>query len=292
MEEKNMISDFFHYDFLLYALIGSLFLSLTCGLISPLLIARKNAFIGSAISHSTLLGLSIALSIFTAGQNFSIFLFTLFVTLLCTLFLARSTFKEHLPSDSMIGIFYTSTMALGILIHSLFAKNKSDLLNFLFGNILLLNNQDMLIAACLLILTAFIIFIPFYKWLYLTFDEEGAITSGINARFFHYVFFILLTLVIVTSIKLAGTILIETFLLVPGFFSLKFAKNIKQTFIYSVLFSCFFAFLGLVIANAYGLPSGATLAVVQFSALIISIMIKKLYDLRIRGSHEYGNKNS
>jgi ABC-type Mn2+/Zn2+ transport system permease subunit len=187
----------------------------------------------------------------------------------------------------MIGIFYTSTMALGILIHSLFAKNKSDLLNFLFGNILLLNTSDMALSFCLLIVTVLIVFIPFYKWLYLTFDEEGAITSGINAKLYHYIFFILLTLVIVTSIKLAGTILIETFLLIPGFFSLKFAKNIKQTFIYSILFSSTFALLGLVMANAYGLPSGATLAVVQFSALMMSILLKKLYDLIRRGNHEH-----
>jgi ABC-type Mn2+/Zn2+ transport system permease subunit len=280
------LSDFIHYDFLIYALIGSLLLSITCGIISPLLIARKNAFIGSAISHSTLLGLSIALSLFSAGQDLYVFLFTLATTLLCTLFLARSTFKENLPTDSMIGIFYTSTMALGILIHSLFAKNKSDLLNFLFGNILLLNPADMILSAGLLLVTILLIFIPFYKWLYLTFDEEGAITSGINAKFYHYIFFILLTLVIVTSIKLAGTILIETFLLIPGFFSLKFAKNIKQTFLYSVLFSSAFAFLGLIIANAYGLPSGATLAVVQFSALIISLLIKHIYQLTLRGQYE------
>jgi ABC-type Mn2+/Zn2+ transport system permease subunit len=280
------LNDFIHYDFLIYALIGSLFLSITCGIISPLLIARKNAFIGSAISHSTLLGLSIALSIFSVQQNLQVFLFTLITTLLCTLILARSTFKEHLPTDSMIGIFYTSTMALGILIHSLFAKNKSDLLNFLFGNILLLTTEDMILSCCLLIITVLIIFIPIYKWLYLTFDEEGAITSGINAKLYHYIFFILLTFVIVTSIKLAGTILIETFLLIPGFFSLKFAKNIKQTFIYSILFSASLAFIGLIIANAYGLPSGATLAVVQFLALMISIILKKLYDVLIRGKRE------
>ena len=277
----SSLKDFFHYDFLIYALIGALFLSITCGIISPLLIARKNAFIGSAISHSTLLGLSIALSIFSAGESLYIFVFTLIITLLCTFFLARSTFKEHLPSDSMIGIFYTSTMALGILIHSLFAKNKSDLINFLFGNILLLNNQDMILSLLLLLITALVIFIPIYKWLYLTFDEEGAITSGINAKLFHYLFFILLTLVIVTSIKLAGAILIETFLLIPGFFSLKFAKNIKETFMYSILFSAILAILGLIIANAYGLPSGATLAVVQFSALLLAIMLKK-----IRGKYE------
>ncbi len=273
----HSLQDFLHYDFLLYAILGTLFLSITCGLISPLLIARKNAFMGSAISHSTLLGLAIALSLFSAESSLSIFVTTLTITILCTLFLAFSTYRQKLPSDSLIGIFYTSTMALGIIIHSMFAKNKTDLLSFLFGNILLLTKEDLILSVILLAVTLPLIVIFFKKWMFLTYDEEGAITSGINAKFFHYLFFILLALLIVTSIKLAGTILIETLLLVPGFFALKFSSNVKQAFIVSVIFSTVFALLGIVIANSYGLPSGATLAVVLFVALVLSLFAKKLY---------------
>lgn len=237
---------------------------------------------GSAISHSTLLGLAIALSLFTSENTLSIFGTTLVITILCTLFLAFSTFRQKLPSDSLIGIFYTSTMAMGIIIHSAFSKDKTDLLSFLFGNILLLTKEDLLLSVGLLFITAPLLIIPFKKWLFLTYDEESAMTSGINAKLFHYLFFILLSLLIVTSIKLAGTILIETLLLVPGFFALKFASNVRQTFIYSVVFSAFFAVLGILIANSYGLPSGATLAVVLFVALVLSLLLKKLYTL-IRG---------
>lgn len=275
----HSLSDFWHYEFLLYALLGTIFLSITCGLISPLLIARKNAFMGSAISHSTLLGLAIALSLFSGENSLSIFSTTLFITILCTLFLAFSTYRQRLPSDSLIGIFYTSTMALGIIIHSAFAKTKTDLLSFLFGNILLLTKEDLLLSLGLLAIAAPLIIIPFKKWLFLTYDEEGAITSGVNAKFYHYLFFILLSLLIVTSIKIAGTILIETLLLVPGFFALKFAKSVKQTFVYSVLFSVIFAVLGILIANTFGLPSGATLAVVLFAALVLSLLVKRIYTL-------------
>ncbi|MGZ3807521.1 MAG: metal ABC transporter permease, partial [Bacteriovorax sp.] len=276
----HSLQDFYHYDFLFYALLGTLFLSITCGLISPLLIARKNAFMGSAISHSTLLGLSIALSLFSAENSLSIFATTLLITIICTLFLAFSTYRQKLPSDSLIGIFYTATMALGIIIHSSFAKNKTDLLSFLFGNILLLTKEDLILSIGLLAITAPLIIIPFKKWLFLTYDEEGAITSGIHAKVYHYLFFILLSLLIVTSIKLAGTILIETLLLVPGFFALKFSSNVRQTFIVSVVFSTLFALLGIALANCYGLPSGATLAVVLFLALVLalalSLFLKKI----------------
>ena len=263
----------------MYALLGTLFLSMTCGLISPLIIARKNAFMGAAISHSTLLGLAISLSFFEASQALPVFLSTLMITIFLTLFLAYSTFRQKLPNDSLIGIFYNATMALGIIIHTLFAKDQSDLLSFLFGNILLLTKADLYLSLLILIITVLVILIPVKKWLFLTFDEEGAITSGIKAKTFHYTFFVLLAFLIVTSIKLAGTILVETLLLVPGFFALKFSSNIKQTFIMSTLFSTFFAVLGIIIANAFGLPSGATLAVVLFSALILSLLIKRVYNL-------------
>lgn len=273
------LKEFTQYDFLLYAMLGTLFLSITCGLISPLIIARKNAFMGSAISHSTLLGLAIALSIFPSEGSLSIFLTTLFITLACTLFLSYSTYRQRLPSDSLIGIFYTATMALGIIIHSLFSKSKSDLLSFLFGNILLLTKEDVALSFAILLICIPIIIIPLKKWLFLTYDEEGAITSGIQAQFYHHLFFVILCLLIVTSIKLAGTVLVETLLLVPGFFALKFSKSVKQTFIYSVLFSTLLSILGIIISNSYGLPSGATLAFVLFFALVLSLFIKKIYNL-------------
>jgi ABC-type Mn2+/Zn2+ transport system permease subunit len=178
----------------------------------------------------------------------------------------------------MIGIFYTSTMALGIIIHSIFSKSKNDLLSFLFGNILLLSKQDLVLSGILLLIIAPIIIIPFSKWIFLTFDEEGAITSGVNAKYFHYAFFIMLALLIVSSIKIAGTVLIETLLLVPGFFALSFSNSVKKVFLLSVLFSLVFAVLGLFLSNLYSLPSGATLAITQFIALILSLALKKFYN--------------
>lgn len=276
---SSYITDFFQYDFLMYALLGTIFLAITCGLISPLIIARKNAFMGAAISHSTLLGLAISMSFFEATQALPLFVSTLIITIFLTLFLAYSTFRQKLPNDSMIGIFYTSTMALGIIIHTLFAKDQSDLLSFLFGNILLLTVEDLYLSFGILVITALVILIPLKKWLFLTFDEEGAITSGIKAQIYHYTFFVLLAFLIVTSIKLAGTILVETLLLVPGFFALKFSKNIVQTFVVSTVFSTVMAVIGIVLANAFGLPSGATLAVVLFGALVVSLFIKRVYNL-------------
>ncbi|MCK6594004.1 MAG: metal ABC transporter permease [Bacteriovoracaceae bacterium] len=269
------IQDFFQYEFLLYAFIATLLLALTCALISPLIIARKNSFIGAAISHSTLLGLAIALSITQAENDFLVLFITVMITTLLTSFLAISK-TDKTPDDSKLGIFYTSTMALGILIYSLGSHQKNNLINFLFGNILLLNLNDLWISLGIFLFTFTTILIPLKHWLFVTIDPIGAEARRYKLKKYQLFFYLLMTLVIVTSVKLAGTILIETMLLTPGFFALNFARSIKQTFIYSILFALITAPLGLILANYFSLPSGATLAVVQFSLLMLSFLLKFL----------------
>ncbi len=269
------IHDFLEFEFLAYAFLATLCLSLTCAILSPFVIARKNSFIGAAISHSTLLGLSIALSIFSSESELAIFLTTLAITTVLTSTLAKPT-TDHLPDDSKLGIFYTSTMALGILIYSMTnSENKNNLMSFLFGNILLLSKTDLIIAFILLVVCALVIFVPIKKWLLTTIDPIGARARGINTHAYQLTFFVLMTLVIVTSIKIAGTILIETLILTPGFFALNYASSLKRTFLIAIVFALITAPFGLILANFFSLPSGATLAVVQFTVLLISLMISK-----------------
>ena len=270
------MTDFFQYDFLFLALIGTLLLSLSCGLISPLIIAKRYAFMGAAVSHSTILGLSLALSLVPDTASVNIFLITLGVTLIMVLFLASATFRQRLPSDSLIGIFFTGSMGLGVIIHSSFAGQKGDLMGYLFGNILLLDKGDLFLSGILLLLLIPIILFPLKRWLYIIYDEEGAIVSGLSVKFFHYLFFILLTFLIVSSLKIAGAVLVNTLLLVPGVFGLKFGKNIKQVILYSVSFSLIGSMLGLYLANLKNFPSGATLAVVQLTLLLFSLGLQKM----------------
>ena len=270
------MTDFFQYDFLTLALVGTLLLSLACGLISPLIISKRYAFMGAAVSHSTILGLAIALSLVPDTDSVNIFLITLGATLVMVLFLAGATFRQRLPSDSLIGIFFTGSMGLGVIIHSLFAQQKGDLMGYLFGNILLLDQGDLILSAILLLILIPIILFPLKRWLYIIYDEEGAIVSGLSVKLFHYLFYILLTLLIVSSLKIAGAILVNTLLLVPGVFGLRFGRNIKQVIFYSVSFSLGGSLLGLYIANLKNFPSGATLAVVQLALLLFSLALEKL----------------
>jgi len=276
------LQDFNQFDFLFTSLITIIFLSLTMGFISPFILYRKKAFMGSAISHSSLLGLAIAQVTLGLDQAINSFFLTLMITVFTTFFLAYSTYNQqklgvNKTDDSAIGIFYTSSMALGIIIHQLFSKTKNDLLSFLFGNVLFLSTFDLWLSAILCIFVFLIFGIFFSKWIYLTIDEEDAALAGLNPKLFHYLFYLILTLVIVISIKIAGTLLIETMLLVPGFFALNLKLDLKKTFYASIAFSLCSSLIGLTLANAFNLPPGATLSITQVIILFLGFIGIKLF---------------
>lgn len=270
------ISDFFQYDFLIRALMTTIFLALSTGLISPFILAKRYSFIGPAISHSTLLGISLSMVIFQYTSGFTLFFSTLLITLVLTSILAKTTYKQKLPSDSLIGVFFTTTMSIGILIQSSSNAPASDISGLLFGNIFLVDQTDLIISICVFLIISLSLLIPFKKWLYLITDIEGATISGIKTKLYHYTFFTLLTILIISSIKLAGSILINALILIPGITALALTSNIKKVFCISIGFSLVTTILGLILSNAYNLQSGAIISVVQFIAMLVLLAPQKM----------------
>ncbi|MBT7609343.1 MAG: metal ABC transporter permease [Bacteriovoracaceae bacterium] len=268
------LKDFIEYEFLQLALVGTILVAICSGILSPFVVSKRLAFIGSALSHSTLLGVAIGFCLFSTEQIFNLYLTTLLITLIIVAILAKYTYRETLPADSMIGIFLTTSMGLGILVYTLFAKEKVDLMSYLFGNILLISSIDIIILFILTLFTGFIIFNYFSTWVHINFDEESARISGINTKFYHHLFYFLMGIVITSSIKIAGTVLVNTFLLVPGTLALKLSNDLKTMMKISVLFSIATAVFGLILANGLDLPLGATMASFQFFLFIILIKIK------------------
>jgi len=272
----SWITDFFTYPFLQKAFIGAMTLALICGLLSPMVIAKRFAFMGSSIAHGALLGVSIGLGVIDyivekgdPKSSLYIFLITTIVTLIAATPLALVTFRQKLPSDALIGLFFTATMGLGLLINQSLAPGKGDLMSYLFGNILMLSNLDLVILALLSVGSFIIVWRKKLSWILFLYDEEAAFIQGLSTKRYHIIFFLILTLVIVSGLKISGVILINSFLLIPGIFSLKYAPSAKKTFSYSLAFSLGTTLLGIVFANGLGLSMGASLAVTQVSIFLI-----------------------
>ncbi len=263
--------DLWEFDFLRSALGATVLLSIMYGLVSPLVVAKRYAFLGSAVSHSTLLGLAIAMAIFPALDGVeSVWAFptTLAITFGLAMGLGALAYKRKVPPDSMIGLFYTTTMGLGIIIHSVGNKGGGNLMSFLFGNIMLLDGNDVWQAALILALGAPAILIPFRRWQFVASDEQGAELAGLWVRGYHFGLLALLTLLIVASVRIAGPVAADSWIVAPGIAGLRLGRDLRTTYIWSVVYAVVMSLIGLWLSNAYDLPPGATLCVANFAGLI------------------------
>jgi ABC-type Mn2+/Zn2+ transport system permease subunit len=245
-------------------MIGVVMLSIVCGILSPIVVAKKYAFMAPAISHSTILGVALTLLCLPFSHTISLFLGTLGFTCIFVYFLARASHKGPLPSDSLIGIFLSTTMALGLIIHYKYIGGTSDLFSLLFGNILLLDNFDLLVLFFLFLMCLILVVRSLDRWIYFSFDPQGAKLSGVRTKLYHYGLFFLLTCLIVGAVKISGTILVSSLLILPGTFAYKFSKNMSSVFKYSVIFAVLSGILGLFFANSFGWPPAPALALTQF----------------------------
>lgn len=267
--------DFLSYHFFYLALVASLFLGVASGFLSPLVVARKHAFMGSALSHSTLLGVAIGLVFIELTamnyylQDFVLFFITLAITLGCVAVLAWTTWKFSGPSDALIGIFLAATMGASVIVHQLFVQTGADLMGFLFGQIILISGADIWLVIISSLLIASIMLLYWREWQIMSFDPQGAQLLGLPVASFHFLFYFLMTLFVVAGVKISGTILINSLLLAPGLFALRRAGELKTAYLYAIFFSCFSALIGLVLATLFNLPPGATMACVQCLLLIM-----------------------
>lgn len=279
----SLVTDFFNYPFLMQALVSGLFLALLCGVVSPIIVAKKFAFMGASISHGALLGVAIGLFFFEskgAHANAMLFLVTLVVTLISVAPLAYATFRQRIPSDALIGLFFTATMGTGLLIHQSSGQGKGDLLSYLFGNILTLTTFDLWLLGSLCVLVLPLILLKKHSWMYFLFDEEAAAIQGIPTKLYHMILFFVLTLVIVGGLKISGVILINSYLLIPGIFALRWAPNAGSTFAHATVFALKATVLGFFVANAMDWPVGATLALTQVALFLFSVGIQKILPRR------------
>ncbi|MBP9673473.1 MAG: metal ABC transporter permease [Bacteriovoracaceae bacterium] len=269
--------DFFQYDFLTKALVGGLLLAFSCGILSPWVVAKRYAFMSEGIAHSTLLSFALTLSLVSLENTFSFYTLYVVISLFLVFILATFTYLERLPSDTLMGLFLSGTLSLGLLFHFLYGKGQMDLSSFLFGNILFIENIDITFLLILSLLCFLIFYYGWKKWLYLTFDPEGAKISGIKDSFYHYAFFLLLGILILSAIKFCGTLLTNTLLIFPGAFALKLARSMKQAIFISVLFSLITLTLGLFLSNFYEIPPGAGLTLTQLFFFSLTFFKKRSF---------------
>ena len=258
------------YTFFQNALLCTILIGVSCGLIGTYIVAKRMVFISGGITHASFGGLGLAYFL-GLSPLFGAAVFAL-AAAFCILYLSdNKRFKE----DSLIGIFWSAGMAIGVLFIYLTPGYAPNLLSYLFGNILTVTGEQVILSL-LLCLVIIVFFAKFYRPLfYIAFDKEYSRTHFVALNGLEIGITALIALCIVLCMKLAGIILVISYLTMPQAIAGMFHKNFTKQLVWATIISCAGSVIGLFNSAALKLPSGATIVLCFLLIFIVCYLWKR-----------------
>ena len=263
-------------DFFIRALIAGIGIALVTGPLGCFIIWRRLSFFGDTLSHSALLGVTIAF-FFELNIAFSVFLISSAIALIL-LKLQKTT---KLPGDALLGLLAHSSLAVGLVVIGFLTSIRFDIMGLLFGDILAVNEIDLLIiwiGGALILLILKFIWKPLFAS---TVNHELAEAEGMRPDRGNAIFTVLLAAIIAISIKIVGLLLITGMLIMPAAMARNVSNNPNQMVKLSIVGGLLSVIIGLFSSLQINTPSGPsiiTAALVLFCLTLIKI--KKFSELK------------
>jgi zinc transport system permease protein len=263
--------NFLQYSFIQKAFLAGSFIALTCSALGLFLVLRKMSLIGDGLSHVSFGAIAIGLFF-----GFYPFYIAIPLVMLASVLILKISQKAKVYGDAAIGIVSAFGIASGVTLASLSNGFNVDLFSYLFGNILSINQTELIVSILLSIIILFIIFFFYWDLFSATFDEEYAKTTGIKTNRINTLLTLLTAVTVVLSIKMVGIMLVSALLILPAVSALQIAKGFKMAIIVSGIVALISVILGIILSFIFDLPTGATIVLLNIFIFIISFIVKKI----------------
>ncbi|MFU0782749.1 MAG: ABC-type Mn2+/Zn2+ transport system, permease component [Thermoanaerobacterium thermosaccharolyticum] len=262
----------FTYDFMIRAFLAGGFISVIAPLVGSFLVLRRLSQMGDTLSHVALAGVAAG---FLIGINPTIG--SIIFVILSSFGIERLRKSYFRYSEISIAVVMSAGMAIAVILLSLSSGSPANIMNYLFGSIISINNTDVLLSLLLSIAVITVIYIFYKELLYITFDEEAALISGIPVNLVNIIFTMIVAITVAVSMRIVGALLVSALMVIPAAASLKIAKNFRQTIFYAILFSFISVFVGIILSFYLNLSPGG-------SIVIVSLIIMGLASIKKAGN--------
>ena len=254
-------------DFFIRALVAGLGIAFVTGPLGCFVIWRRLSYFGDTLAHSALLGVTLA---YTMEYNIAISVFI--VSSLIALILIDLQKRTNLPGDALLGLLAHSSLAVGLLVIGFLASIRFDIMGLLFGDILAVTVDDLLIIWIGGPLILFILKLIWKSLFASTVNYELAEAEGLNPDRAKAIFTILMAGIIAISIKMVGLLLITGMLIIPAAMARNISTSPQRMVIYSVLGGLLSVILGLFTSLEFNTSSGPSIIAASLFLFILSLL--------------------
>lgn len=264
--------------FLQYALLAGVVASVACGVVGSYVVARRISYIAGGVAHCTLGGMGVARYLAEVhGWRFLTPLHgAIAAALIAAIIIGWVSLKSRQREDTVISALWALGMAVGVLFIAKTPGYSQDLMNYLFGNILLVSRQDLALIAGLDVLVVGTGLLFYNKLLAVCFDEEFARLRGVCVEFYYLLLLCLTALTVVVLVTVVGLVLVIALLTLPVAIAGHFVGRLWQVMVLSTLISALVTTGGLAFSYGPELPPGATTIVLAGGLYLLVLAIAQL----------------
>ena len=256
-ELLRLLTEPLHLGFMQHAFIAIILVGVACGTIGTFVTLRGLAFMGDALAHAIFPGLVIA---FVLGGNFLVG--ALIAAVIVSLGIGVVTQSGRLSHDTVIGVFFAGGFALGIAIISTQRSYARDVTGFLFGSILGVSREDLLLTGVVGAFVLLALLLGRRELIAVAFDRTFAQAAGLNLWAWDQLFLLLLALTIVVSLQTVGNVLVLAMLVTPAATARLLTDRLPVMVLLAALLGAGSGVVGLYISYYAGVSSGASVVLV------------------------------
>ena len=260
-------------DWALRALLASSLVGLMCGILGCFIVLRNMSLIGDALAHAILPGVVFAFML-VGYSALGFFVGSVAAGLLAALLITWIQQRLAAKNDAAVGIVFTAMFSIGVMGISWLSRKEGvhlDLKDFLFGNVLGVSNEDLVLSAGVAGYV-FLSILVFYRYLFVsTFQPIIAQTMGIPVKLIHYFLMLLLSFAVVASLQTVGVILVVAMLITPASTALLLSNSLKKVLALAALIGLLSAVLGLILAILLETTPGPAMAVTATLFFLLAV---------------------
>tara|TARA_B100000745_G_scaffold179180_1_gene117365 strand:+ start:1898 stop:2764 length:867 start_codon:yes stop_codon:yes gene_type:complete len=259
------------FPFMQRAFLAAGFAAVVCALVGSFVVLKGLAFMGDAVAHSSLAGMSVAY--FLGGNIFWGALGWAIPASLLITFISR---RANLRLDASIGIIFASGFALGIILMSRVTGYAADLFGLLFGNVLGISWAEVALIGGIAAAVSLVIAAFYKELLFTSYDATMSAASGIPVRFMQYLLPVLVGVTTVASLKAVGIVLVLALLVTPSATAMLLARRMPSIMAYSVAVGLIATVLGLYLSFYADLPSGPSIVLVATGLFLLALLFSPI----------------
>jgi zinc transport system permease protein len=258
---------YFQYSFIIRGFWIGLVVALVASALGHFIVLKKMSLIGDGLAHVAYFAVAISIAFFSQSL-----LFNLLIATFASLIIHFLVHANKGYSDAIIGGISTTAIALGTIIITSFPTQNVRIEQFLFGNLLLLRQIDVIAVFIIGTLVFLFIVLFFNELMTLTFDQDFAKVNRFQPRLFQIGISLLTSWLVIIGIRATGSLLISSFLIFPTLIVMNFKLGFKRSFITGIIIAAINFLIGFSLSIWFDLPTGSIIVVTYSFIWLITVI--------------------